>query len=186
MIDKVGTRELARKLVLCTRDINSLAPCRQPGRLRYGRSMALRPRLAAGLPFRGCYSLPPDLLLLLSLRLATGEGDRQFAASPSPCFTRAYRMTVKASTSTRGRPAVPDTLTSSMCVPEVAQLLLKTTSRYCALEENRSTVVTLTPSIHTSARPRSESFDETQATSLPVKVNLAVAPAVTEYFTLPP
>jgi len=53
---------------------------------------------------------------------------------------------------------------------------VKTTLRYCALEENRSTVVTLTPSIQTSALPYFLSLDAIQAMLLPVKVIFALDP----------
>jgi hypothetical protein len=87
-----------------------------------------------------------------------------------------YRMTANASTSTRGCPVVPNTLTWSVWVPAEDQDLIKTSLRHFVVFEYRSTVITLTPSIHTSALPYFLSLDAIQAMLLPVKVILALAP----------
>ena len=63
---------------------------------------------------------------------------------------------------------------------------MKTTFRGLVELEFRSIVATLTSSRYMSALPRFVSLGATQATSLPVKRNVAQAPLVVAYFKPPP
>ena len=102
----------------------------------------------------------------------------------------------KASTSTRVPleaaplvpPLVPSTFTSRVCATDGSSpFCTKTNLRACVVELYRSTVMTLTPSVQTSALPRLLPLGATQAAlRAPVKVSLAESPEELACVRLPP
>jgi hypothetical protein len=84
--------------------------------------------------------------------------------------------TMKASTSTDGRPVVPRTSTVTRCVPTVGYVIVNSVSRYRGVPARRSTVLTNSPSTHTVALPRSGPLVPTQETPVPANANVKLAP----------
>src|SRR5215831_19936781 len=93
--------------------------------------------------------------------------------------------TMKASTSIRGCPAVPSTLTTTLCAPWVVE----TTSTISAVLGEAVLVLMVTgdpASSLTVAEPRVGPWVDIQATWKPVKLNVAVLPATVAKSTDPP
>jgi hypothetical protein len=97
----------------------------------------------------------------------------------------AYRSATKASTSAR----LPleaaflgtNTLTSTVWFAELVYALVNTIVRGWATGAHRSTVLTFTPSTHTSALPLLGSVDATHATCLPANEKRALVPEAVAY-----
>lgn len=90
------------------------------------------------------------------------------------------------SIATYGWPGEDSTLIVTVCLPTCLNERRKSTARASKLELCMFTVVTARPSTSTSARPRVGPFGPIHWIDVPVKVKVAVAPAVVDQATPPP
>src|SRR4029077_8717242 len=94
--------------------------------------------------------------------------------------------TMNASTSIRGWPDVPSTLTTSLCDPLAAAVTTSTTFAACAELVFVLMVAAVPESSLTVAEPRVGPWVDIQATWKPVKVSVAVLPFTVAKSTDPP
>src|SRR6266571_79193 len=127
----------------------------------------------------------PHLATPRSRACATATPPSRSAPAPTcstpPCDDdKTQRSRTNASTSTRGRPAVPFTRTVTACVPVALHERTKTILAGCTVLAYRSTVPASTPSTYTVALPRLGPRTATQPTDRALAVNLAQASACVE------
>src|SRR5262252_8025967 len=115
------------------------------------------------------------------------EARRRGADGPRGALVTGYLdKTMNASTSIRGWPAVPSTLTTSLCDPLAAAVTTSTTSAACGEAVLVLIVAAVPVSSLTVAEPRVGPWVDIQATWKPVKVSVAVLPAAVAKSTDPP